>query len=670
MFMRKTNRLYGSIRFKVLLVFAVFVVATFSASFLYFRQYTYQTSMERYQEQLSPLRSALKNNLETYITTCVQAVRSVYYNNSTIRLITNKDANFSNAETEDSQNLFSFLLSIYASLPSSQQIHLSAYTVDRSFLITTNDLVRYVEGRPGSSFMADYPTQSLSNLQNSIWVEGSHPMHHYNHFVSPYTKSGEPVFTVHVPIFMIPNYTKVVGLVSVDISNQYIDENCKYICQMGADVYISDPDGKLVYADDSSLLGQDVGQIQGLSGLSAEELNRIEDYRIANGQLITSNVINTSYCKWQIHTVTPVSSITHDMTKLQLQLFTFFLSVLLALALLMTLILFRYTRPLTQIAAFMHANFYHKNYNVKARLAEHISYHAQDEISVLIENIDAMLNTVDRYVVREYQLLLAQRTAELRTLQAQINPHFIYNTLQCIASKTLEKGDVQSYDYIASFGQLLQYSMDVDESIVPLMREIEHMRRYLDLQAIRFESTVECEVDVPLEILGMMIPKMTLQPFAENSLLHGKLWQKPDGKIIVRAYEEKGFYVIEVIDNGVAITAKEQEQQKLKVQRLRRDYERLKTASPERMAQDDRPLAQESEKELLEQTVEAHHGAHIGVTNVFIRSLLRFGSRSDFEMKANDLGGTTVRLIIAKERVKMVPAGQRGGEPSYETADC
>ena len=271
-----------------------------------------------------------------------------------------------------------------------------------------------------------------------------------------------------------------------------------------------------------------------------------------------------------------------------------------------------------------------------------------------------MLDTVNRFVVRQYKLLLARRMADLRTLQAQINPHFIYNTLQSIASKTLEKGDHESYDYIASFGQLLQYAMDVDESLVTLSKEIEHAQRYLDLQSIRYECEIVCETDIAPDLLNMLIPKMSLQPLVENSLLHGRLYEKNDGRILLRAAVLGEEILVEVADNGVPMSLRQQELQREKMEKLKSDYQHLKNASAETIGMESL-LSKDGEKELLEQTVEAHHGAHIGLSNVFARFLLRFGSKCRFVMEANSFGGTSVKAYLPRERVKIVCADSAEG---------
>ena len=313
--MFRKSRPFHSIRFKVLLIFVLVTTITLSSCFFFFQQYTYQMATERYEGQLTPLRNALSNNIQTYIGTCVQAARGIYYNNSTVLLFTDPSSDFSNAETADSRALFSFLLSIYASLPSSLQIHLSAYKMERSFLITTHDMTRYVEMRPGISFSSEYPDRVPSDINRSIWVEQSHPIHTYGHFLSPYARTDEYVFTVHVPIYLLPDYTNVIAMISVDIETSYIAKNCSYINDMGADVYIADQKGDLIYADDERLIGQPLSNVPGFE----QQMGEGETWRQKDA-LITRNTIDTSYCQWRIYTITPMSRITHDFTAIQTSL--------------------------------------------------------------------------------------------------------------------------------------------------------------------------------------------------------------------------------------------------------------------------------------------------------------------------------------------------------------
>lgn len=655
---------FRPIRHKVILAFLAVTVLTMSVSLMYFRLFTQEMALERYQEQLRPLRSALQNNLQTYIDTCVGAVHSVYFNEATIESIARTSSNFANAETADSKSIFSFLLSVYASLPATKQIRLAAYRPQRSFLLTTADMRRYLEARPNVTFADEYPDRV--DRASTNWVEGSHVLHSYSHFTSPYTPRGGYVFTVHVPIFQLPNATSPIGLISVDISTDYISANCGYISQMGADVYVSDQDGRLIYAMDETLIGKNLQEITGISVLEEGAFSHPDSF-IENGALITTDRLDLSCCQWQVNTITPMYRITRDFTSLQQQLLLSFILTLFLLAVITFVITLRFTKPLNQIALFLHANFYGSNYNLKARLGESLDYTSNDEIRFLMESVDSMLDTVNRFVVRQYQLLAARRTADLRTLQAQINPHFIYNTLQCIATKTLEKGDVDSYNYIASFGQMLQYAMDVDEQLVSVEREIGHSRRYLELQSMRFECCVRFDEEVPPDLSHIMLPKMSLQPLIENSFLHGQLSRKKNARILFQAYRSGEEIALEIRDNGVAVSREQERMQDEKVQQLRRQYQYLKQANAEELAQENLLSIGLQPEDNAEN--EAHHGVHIGASNVFSRFLLQFGSRCQFSMRANDWGGTTIRILIPGDRIIHAPVNPEEGGKSTETAD-
>jgi len=148
-----------------------------------------------------------------------------------------------------------------------------------------------------------------------------------------------------------------------------------------------------------------------------------------------------------------------------------------------------------------------------------------------------------------------------------------------------------------------------------------------------------------------MLPKMSLQPLAENSLLHGRLYAKEDGCVIIRLIPAADSLIIELADNGQSISPAQQMHQHEKILKLRSQYQYLRNASVEDFDADNL-LMDDGEQELLEQTVEAHHGAHIGATNVFTRFLLHFGSKCEFSMEANELGGTSVRICLPLERIQ------------------
>lgn len=132
-----------------------------------------------------------------------------------------------------------------------------------------------------------------------------------------------------------------------------------------------------------------------------------------------------------------------------------------------------------------------------------------------------MMQTINELILREYALDLANKTNELKALQAQINPHFLNNALQSIGTLALQHQEVKIYSLIASLGKMMRYHMNTNETIVPLSKEIDYVKGYLDLQRQRFDERLQVEVDASPETLTVRLPKMTLQPIVENFFKHG-----------------------------------------------------------------------------------------------------------------------------------------------------
>lgn len=143
-----------------------------------------------------------------------------------------------------------------------------------------------------------------------------------------------------------------------------------------------------------------------------------------------------------------------------------------------------------------------------------------DEFGVLGRQFKRMIERIDDLIQREYRLALENRTNELRALQAQTNPHFLFNALQSIGTLAL-KGDGKTvYRLITQLSSMMRYTMHPDESLVTLKREVDHLTSYIRLQQVRFPDQFKIELDVPDDLLDLIVPKMILQPLAENFFKH------------------------------------------------------------------------------------------------------------------------------------------------------
>ena len=146
------------------------------------------------------------------------------------------------------------------------------------------------------------------------------------------------------------------------------------------------------------------------------------------------------------------------------------------------------------------------------------------------------------------------RKAEFELLQAQINPHFLYNTLDAIVWSAEAGNQKQVIQMVGSLSDFFRTSLNRGREIVTVREDLQHVCSYLEIQKIRYMDILEYEILVPEELNDYKIPKITLQPLVENALYHGIKNKRGGGKITLRGHEEKDFFTIEVEDNGIGMT--------------------------------------------------------------------------------------------------------------------
>ena len=160
-----------------------------------------------------------------------------------------------------------------------------------------------------------------------------------------------------------------------------------------------------------------------------------------------------------------------------------------------------------------------------------------------------MLHLRDR---AQNELVLREGTlqAQLSALQTQINPHFIYNTLNIISAKSMENGNWEVIEICDQFARLLRYSTDTRSRAATLVEEIENVRCYLMLAKCRYEENLEFTIDIPEDITGIHIPKLTLQPLVENALNHGFTGNNDKRRLSITGKLEDNILSLEIRDNG------------------------------------------------------------------------------------------------------------------------
>lgn len=184
-----------------------------------------------------------------------------------------------------------------------------------------------------------------------------------------------------------------------------------------------------------------------------------------------------------------------------------------------------------------------------------LDFHSQDEVGQLIYTFNYMLKKIKELLHQQYQLGKEKKNLELKALQSQINPHFLYNTLDLINWIAIKNKNEDISKLVTSLSHFYKLSLSKGEDVVTVENEIEHVKAYVMIQNYRFDNCIELKIDVPLQLLKARIPKLTLQPLVENSIHHGILEKDEQrGTVIIKGeiIEDK-MAAICVIDDGVGI---------------------------------------------------------------------------------------------------------------------
>lgn len=177
-----------------------------------------------------------------------------------------------------------------------------------------------------------------------------------------------------------------------------------------------------------------------------------------------------------------------------------------------------------------------------------------DEISQLTHNFNITLSKISELMEEKYQLGQELKSLELNALQAQINPHFLYNTLDLMYWKATRAKETEISELVQSLSKFYKLSLSKGVSIVPLKNEIEHVKAYVSIQNARFQNGITLIINVPESLYEYKLPKITLQPLIENAIIHGILeTEEETGTITITSYITNNQLILEVKDDGVGI---------------------------------------------------------------------------------------------------------------------
>ena len=178
---------------------------------------------------------------------------------------------------------------------------------------------------------------------------------------------------------------------------------------------------------------------------------------------------------------------------------------------------------------------------------------SKNEIGSLTKSFDVMTHRIHELMEQNVHEQEEKRKSELKALQSQINPHFLYNTLDSIIWMAEGKKNEEVVLMTASLARLLRQSISNEDEVVPIANEVEYARGYLTIQKMRYKDKLEFQIEVDSSMLYIPLIKLVLQPIIENAIYHGLKYKESKGLLIVKGFMKDGNAVLQVIDDGVGM---------------------------------------------------------------------------------------------------------------------
>jgi two-component system sensor histidine kinase YesM len=213
------------------------------------------------------------------------------------------------------------------------------------------------------------------------------------------------------------------------------------------------------------------------------------------------------------------------------------------------------TKPIIELTKMMRKTKSHRFVTIKPQVARQV-----DEIGILYHEFNKMMKDIDTHIRESYQNKILMLDSQMRALEAQINSHFLYNTLESINS-IAEIEEVESIVVMTkSLGDMFRYSIKTESELVMVSEELKHVENYMAIQQIRYGDKISFDLHVDPEIHGRRMLKLLLQPLVENAIYHGLENKRGKGSISITGFFQGDRIVFQIRDDGIGMSDSQAEE--------------------------------------------------------------------------------------------------------------
>ncbi|MFQ7584150.1 MAG: sensor histidine kinase [[Clostridium] symbiosum] len=392
------------------------------------------------------------------------------------------------------------------------------------------------------------------------------------------------------------------GILLVDISYSSLEQLFDGVTAgKGGYVYLISSDGELLYHPKMQLIDSGRMQENNVAAAAYKDGNHMEEF---DGSSRFVTIKSIGYTGWKVVGVTPENVVTLNTIKTRLFIVFIIALILFILALINSYISSRITNPIKELEKSVGIL---EEGNLDVPVYAGGSYEIQ-HLGKSIGDMAAQIRLLMKDIVTEHE---AKRKQEFDTLQSQINPHFLYNTLDIIVWMIENEQKAEAVKAVTALARFFRISLSKGKSIITVREELEHVRNYLMIQHMRFKNKFTYEIQAEDGVLELASLKLMLQPLVENAIYHGMEFMDGDGEILLKVWKEEGDLYFSVIDNGLGMTEEQ--------------VGNLFTGASH---------------------VDSKRGSGIGVKNVNERIKLYFGEKYGLSIESEPDEGTTVKIHL------------------------
>ncbi len=424
--------------------------------------------------------------------------------------------------------------------------------LNRLFVATTN-----IEKNIRSvALLSEYGQVVSSSINSGInpriadidWFKQAMQMGDIHHFSGLHTENiilngTDEVVTISKYVQYISNNETKNGVLMIDINTS----NFKTLASQtnlgeSGHIIITDQTNGLIYSSntectsricDSAMIAQSI-----VLGGKLVNLNNLNMY-------VNVNTIKDT--RWKIATFINVDEIITMKTEILIQMIFIFLGTLIAVAITSYIFSRRITNPMNKLKK-------HITLIEQGDFDTRVYVEGQKEVLLLADAFNNMSDKVKELMIKVLNEQNEKRKTHFIALQNQINPHFLYNTLDSIVALSENNRNKDVELAIIALSKFFRMSISSEMNLVELKDEIEHIRNYLVIQQIRYRNTFKFDFEIDEEILHHKVIKLSLQPLVENAILHGIQPDEEFTTILIKAYQNEGFTYIEVFNEGYGIS--------------------------------------------------------------------------------------------------------------------